>query len=130
MSDPRTKDISGAMVSVVYIVEAGPSTYKSVKESDEACEWQDVIDSECVSLEKHRGLTFFDKLPDTTTSIPPKLILQRKLNPAKQAIRLHLQATVSTLSFPITKHSQLLKVLLLSVTSFPDVLAAIVQQDL
>ena len=32
-------------------------------------------------------LTFVDKLPDAKKAIPTKLILQRKLNPAGQAVR-------------------------------------------
>jgi len=38
---------SDAMVEAVYMVEAGPNTYKSAMESDEACEWQEGIDSGC-----------------------------------------------------------------------------------
>jgi len=45
---------SEAMVEAVYMVEAGPNTYKSAMESDEACEWQEAIDSECASWRRIR----------------------------------------------------------------------------
>ena len=78
---------SEAIVSAVYMVEAGPNTYKSAMESDEAYEWQEAIDSECASLEKNRVLTFVRKIPATKKAIPTKLILQRKLNPVGQTVR-------------------------------------------
>jgi len=78
---------SEAMVSAVYMVEAGPNTYKSAMESDEACKWQEAIDSECASLEKNKVLTFVHEIPETKKAIPTKLILQRKLNPVGQTVR-------------------------------------------
>jgi len=41
---------SEARLEAVYMVEAGPNTYKSAMESDEACEWQEAIDSEGASV--------------------------------------------------------------------------------
>jgi len=78
---------SEAMALAVYMVEADPNTYKSAMESDEACEWQEAIDSECVSLEKDEVLTFVHEIPEAKKAIPTKLILQRKLNPVGQTVR-------------------------------------------
>ena len=75
------------MALAVYMVEADPNTYKSAMESDEACEWQEAIDSECVSLEKDEVLTFVHEIPEAKKAIPTKLILQRKLNPVGQTVR-------------------------------------------
>jgi len=62
-----------AMMSAVYTVEAGANMYKSAIESDEACEWQEAIDSECASLEKNKVLTFVHEIPETKRAIPTKL---------------------------------------------------------
>jgi len=75
------------MVSAVYIVEAGLSTYKSAMDSDEICQWQQAINPECASLEKNKVLMFVYKIPNTKKAIPTKLILQRKLNAVGQAIQ-------------------------------------------
>ena len=79
--------MSEAMVSAVYMVEAGPNTYKSAMESDEAYEWQEAINSECASLEKNIVLTFVREIPAMKRAIPTNLILQRKLNPVGQTVR-------------------------------------------
>jgi len=78
---------SEVMVEAVHMVEAGPNTYKSAMESDEACEWQEAIDSECASSEKNKVLTFVHEIPETKKAIPAKLILQRKLNVVRQTVR-------------------------------------------
>ena len=78
---PSNTSNSDAMVSAVYMVEAGLNMYKSAMESDEACEWQDAIDSECASLKKNKVLMFVREIPEMKKAIPTKLILQRKLNP-------------------------------------------------
>jgi len=75
------------MVSAVYMMEAGPNTYKSARESDEPCEWQEAIVSEHASLEKNRVLTFVREIPATKKAIPSKHILQKKLNPGGQTVR-------------------------------------------
>jgi len=78
---------SGTMVSAVYMVEAGPNMYKAAMESDEACEWQEAINSEYVFLEKNKVLMFVHEIPETKKAITTKLILERKLNPVGQTVR-------------------------------------------
>jgi len=78
---------SEAIVLAVYMVEAGLNTYKSAMESDEACKWQEAIDSACVSLKKNKVLTFIHEIPEMKKAIPTKLILKRKLNPVGQTVR-------------------------------------------
>ena len=78
---------SEVMVLAVYMVEAGPKTYKSARESDKACEWQEAIDSECASWDKNRVLTFVCEIPATKKAVPPKLILLRNLNLVAQTVR-------------------------------------------
>jgi len=58
------------MVAAVYMVEAGPNTYKSAMESDEACEWQEAINPEYASLEKNKMFTFVHEILETKNAIP------------------------------------------------------------
>jgi len=69
------------------MVKAGPNTYKSAMESDEACEWQEAIHCESASLEKNKVLTFVHEIPETKKPIRTKLILQCTLNPVGQTVR-------------------------------------------
>jgi len=78
---------SEAIVSAVYMVEAGSNTDKSAMESDEACEWQEAINSGCASSEKNKVLTLVHEIPEMKKAIPMKLILQHKLNPVGQTAR-------------------------------------------
>jgi len=78
---------SEARPLAVYMVEASPNTYKSAIESDEACEWQEAIDSECASLEKNKVLTFIHEISETMKAMHMKLILQCKFNPVRQTVR-------------------------------------------
>jgi len=72
------------MVLPLYMVETRPNTYNSAMKSDEACEWQEAIVSDCASLEKNKGLTFIHEISETKKVITMKLILNRKLNPIGQ----------------------------------------------
>ena len=64
-----------AMISTVYIVEAGPINYKVAMEIAEAAQWQEAVDSECSSMVKNKVLTFVDSVPAGKRAIPTKLIL-------------------------------------------------------
>ena len=76
-----------AMISTVYMVEAGPINYKAAMETAEAVQWQEAVDSECSSVVKNKVLTFVNSVPAGKRAIPTKLILQRKLGSGGETIR-------------------------------------------
>lgn len=84
---PESTSSTNAMVSTVYMVEPGPSSYKQAMESPDAEEWQAAVDSECSSIIRNKVLEFVDSIPPEKKSIPTRLILQRKLNPAGETTR-------------------------------------------
>jgi len=76
-----------AMISTVYMVEAGQVNYKAAMETAEAEQWQAAVGSEYFSVVKNKALTFVDLIPTGKRAIPTKRILQRKLGSGGETVR-------------------------------------------
>jgi len=64
-----------AMISAVYMVEAGPVNYKAAMEAPKAVQWQEAIDSQCSSVVKNKIIILVDSIPTGKKAIPTRLIL-------------------------------------------------------
>jgi len=76
-----------AMISTVYIVEAGPVNYKAAMETPEATQRQEAVDCECSSVVKNKVLTVVDSIPTGKRAIQTKLIVEWKLGSGGETIR-------------------------------------------